>query len=296
MSRETEKIFREFNDFIKNKELNEKELEQAFSDFIDIKNNMPDKEYEDAWDYLDMAYQADREEDALKYAKKALKIDKNCLDAEVMIANLTNDDPEKLKIKYESLIKKAEKHLKKQDIYNEENKGAFWGIVETRSYMRLRAFYLRLIISMGKFKKAINECEDLLSLSENDNLGVRYKLISLYALYEDETNALKLYKKYKEDNIRMLLPLVAMYYKRDNYKKAEGYLKRLNKANSQLLEFFYNIDNYDEMTIQKIEDAGMYAYGSEEEIIITISENSYLYDSTMTFHIWIVEKLIEINE
>ncbi len=94
----------------------------------------------------------------------------------------------------------------------------------------------------------------------------------------------------------MLLPIVAMYYKMYNYKKAGKYLEILNESNSELLEFFYNMDQYDEMKIQEIADAGIYARGSKEEIIITLSENQYLDSSIMTFGIWIVQKLSEVKK
>lgn len=289
MSKETEKIFKEFREYINGMDLNEEELQQAFDNFIDMKN----KDKEESLDYLEMAYEAESEEVALEYAKKALKADKNCLDAEVLIANLSHDGPEDLKVEYEELIKKTEKHLKKQEMFNKENIGGFWGILETRPYMRLRSSYLELIMTMGKFRKAINECEDLLSLSENDNLGIRYTLIGLYALYEDERSAMKLYKKYQEYTTGILLPIVAMYYKMDNYKKAEIYLKELRKANSELVEFFYNIDEYDELEMEEIADAGMYTHGSKEEIIITLSQNPHLYSTTDTFFIWMIEKLLD---
>lgn len=106
MSKETERVFREFQKFIGDKELNEEDLNKAFKEFMDSQNNiveMGSKRQESPWDYLEMAYETDNEEDALKYAKKALKLDKNCLDAEVMIADLTIDNSEELKLEYEKL-------------------------------------------------------------------------------------------------------------------------------------------------------------------------------------------------
>ena len=82
-----------------------------------------------------------------------------------------------------------------------------------------------------------------------------------------------------------------MYYKMDNYKKAKTYLKKLNAVNSELSEFFYNIDEYDEVEMQKIADARVYRPGSKEEIMITISESPYLYSFAMTFFFWIVQNL-----
>ncbi len=46
---------------------------------------------------------------------------------------------------------------------------------------------------------------------------------------------LDLYKKYPEENLEMLFPLFAVYYKKGNDKKAKDYLNRIDKCNSILL-------------------------------------------------------------
>lgn len=43
--------------------------------------------------------------------------------------------------------------------------------------------------------RAIDEGQRLLDLCENDNLGVRYQLMHLYAYMEDEMHALALHKR-----------------------------------------------------------------------------------------------------
>jgi len=43
-------------------------------------------------------------------------------------------------------------------------------------------------------KKAITECEEMLKLYKSDNFGVRYLLMHLYTIMEDEKSALKLLK------------------------------------------------------------------------------------------------------
>ncbi|MGI6733048.1 MAG: tetratricopeptide repeat protein [Anaerovoracaceae bacterium] len=294
MSRETEKILSEFEKFISDKELNsDEDCEEAVNEFM--KNmligslNESEKKGEDAWDYLDMAYESDNEEDALTYAKKALKLDKNCLDAEVMVAELTTETKEELKRKYEKLIVKAEKHLKEERIWADENIGIFWGIHETRPYMRLRHSFMHLLLEMGKYKKAIKECEDLLVLSEGDNLGVRYILISLYAFFEDEINAMKLYNKFnKEESAHMLLPITALYYKLDNYKKAETFLKKLDEANDSLEEFFGNYGNVmDDPEVEEAFNLGMYRPGSKEELVLAVLDSAFLYTTNEGFLRWI---------
>ncbi len=62
---------------------------------------------------------------------------------------------------------------------NAKNPGDFWGVLETRPYMRLRHSYLELLIQCGMMGKAVNEAEELLRLCEGDNLGIRYALMQI---------------------------------------------------------------------------------------------------------------------
>ena len=294
MSKDTEKVFRDLEKYLSKKEIkSEQEFNDAVKDFMNQFNHksLP-KKGKDAWDYVDMAYEADNEQDALKYARKALQLDKNCLDAEVMITELTTEDGEELKSKYEKLIEKAEKQLKETDIFKEENMGLFWSILETRPYMRLRYSYIRLLIDLGKFKKAVKECEDMLLLSEGDNMGVRYLLMSLYSFFEDELNAIRLHKRYEEEpSPHMLLPLIALYYKLDNAKKAESYLKKLRMVNTELEEVFCCSEDSDDMIMDDVIESGMYRCGSKEEIMAAMTESAFLYAATAGFFPWMTNKI-----
>ena len=293
MRKETEKISKDLEKYMNKKEIgNEEELNGAISDFIKQHNKKAaKKKANDAWDYVNMAYEADSEQDALKYARKALQLDKNCLDAEMMIAELTSGDSEELKRTYEKLIEKAEKALKESDIFREENKGHFWLIIETRPYMRLRYSYIRLLMDLGKFRKAIRECEDLLQLCEGDNMGVRYLLISLYAFFEDELNVIRLHKRYEEEaSAQMLLPIIALYYKLDDYKKAEAYLKKLKKVNDELEDVFCDAEDIDE-NLDDVIESGMYRYGSKEEIMVAMTDAMFLYSTTSGFYLWMADRV-----
>ena len=42
---------------------------------------------------------------------------------------------------------------------------------------------------MGMMKKAIDVAEEMLTLCESDNMGIRFQLVSLYAYFEDAMNA-----------------------------------------------------------------------------------------------------------
>jgi len=61
----------------------------------------------------------------------------------------------------------------------EENAGHFWGILETRPYMRARALLAESLAEAGQRDEAITHYEAMLALNPNDNQGLRYVLLGL---------------------------------------------------------------------------------------------------------------------
>ena len=66
--------------------------------------------------------------------------------------------------------------------------------------MSIKAEYL---LEKGKLRQVANICKEVLRLNENDNLGVRYLLMAIYATLEEEKSMLDLYKKYPEEDLEM---------------------------------------------------------------------------------------------
>lgn len=78
----------DFFDSLEEENLSGKEMREKIDEFI--KQNNIDYEdladEEDLYYYLDMDFQAETEQEAIKYAKKALKIEPDNIDAQVIIA------------------------------------------------------------------------------------------------------------------------------------------------------------------------------------------------------------------
>ena len=55
-----------------------------------------------------------------------------------------------------------------------EDAGHFWGILETRPYMRARAALAVTLWAVGRREDAVQHHRDLLRLNPNDNQGLRY--------------------------------------------------------------------------------------------------------------------------
>ncbi len=289
--KESEKILKELTKHLDSLEIeSEEELNKETQKFLE-KLNKDEINFEDTPEYesdelLEEAYEAETEKEARNLAKKALEVYPDNIDAQVFLANMEKNPVNRLK-QLDWAIEKARKILEEKGLLEEDNIGHFWGIIETRPYMRARHSKLEELMMMGRYKEAVKESEELLRLCENDNLGVRSVLIGLYCYFEEFDKCEKLHKQYKEDyTISMLLPMTIMYYKKSDYKKAEKMLKEIDEINPFIAEYFVG-----EVDFDSEDNPEYYSIGSEEEAYITFKENFYLIASVPSFTQFVVEKL-----
>lgn len=243
------------------------------------------------------AYDATSDKRRITLAEKALKICPKNIDAENVITECEKDLDEKLK-KYEATIEKAEKYLieDNKDIFGKDNVGIFWGLSETRPYMRTRHAHLRLLIELGRYKLALEECEDLLRLCESDNLGIRYTLCSLYAYFEMFDECEKLCNRYNESSSLMLLPYAIMKYKKGDYENCKKVLKDVKKYNPDLIKLFNDDMALLESDFWTLETTEYYAPESKEEALIAIETNMFLLLSLEHFNEFVSDTLKNIKK
>lgn len=233
---------------------------------------------------LDEALDCESRSKALKLAKKAVEIYPNNIDALSFINQYETDEIKKLE-KFNEIVKKATEELEKENMFEEDNIGNFWGLIETRPYMRARHNKLLCLLNLGRYTEAIAECEDLLRLCNSDNMGIRYILIGLYCLLEKFDEAEKLFEKYNERITHFLLPMAILYYKKGDYKKTKKFLKVLNDTNEFILDYLIDYDSIDEeMFYQEY-----YSWGSEEEAALAIKDLSYLLATVPKFNEFVMK-------
>jgi len=80
-----------------------------------------------------------------------------------------------------------------------EMTGHFWGVLETRPYMRARQGLADTLWRMGQREEARSHFEEMLRLNPSDNQGIRYLLIMLLLELDRDADADKLLKRYKGD-------------------------------------------------------------------------------------------------
>ena len=301
MSREGENVLKKINEFMEqnvDENMTKEEADELIQTFISQYNdNIPDmvteKTARTSDDYYELAEMAEDNAQALKYAKKAVRLDPDNIDAKVMVAEITIADPVDMLKKYEELMTQGRELMDKKGFAKEECIGDYWQIIETRPFMRLCNNYMELLIDCGMMRKAIAEGQEMIRLNESDNIGIRYVLAHLYAYLEDEQGALALHEQYeKSEETQMLLPLSVLYYKLGKFDKAEEYLLALAKINKDTKKFVRGVvnDSLDKY-ISQMNQMGYQPF-SIEEFMIEMMENTFLFEAASSYFYW-AEKILK---
>lgn len=298
MSRKSEKALKDAQAFLaaNNTEgKSEDEINKMLQNFInDHDQNMEDPLTEEtaktADDFLELAEDTTSKSKAEKYIKKALELEPDNIDAISAAVDL-EDEPMEYFRKLKEALERSDKIMEQQGFMGEDYIGNFWGVLETRPYMRLRMKYVDFLIDAGMYGAAAAEGEEMLRLSENDNLGVRYRLMHIYALLEQEEKALELHKKYdSNEETQMLLPLSMLYFMKMDIEKAKEYLDRLSAANKDTKKFFAAVKK-DKMD-QYLDEFSSYGYQpfTIQELITEMMENAYLFTAAPLYTAWAYEQ------
>lgn len=167
----------------------------------------------------------------VKLARQALEICADCADAYVLLAEESATSLEQARDLYQQGVKAGERALGRQAF--EEDVGHFWGILETRPYMRARAGLAECLWLLGERRKAIEHYTDLLRLNPGDNQGIRYVLINCLLIEGDDEAMEKLVDEYQRDSSAMWLYSRALWtFRREGASsKAKRLLKKSLERN-----------------------------------------------------------------
>lgn len=130
-------------------------------------------------------------------AREALEIFPDCADAYVLLAEETARSAEEALPLYEQGVAAGERALGPE--YFKEEVGNFWGILETRPYMRAREGVAECLMAMGKLKESASHYEEMLRLNPGDNQGHRYMLARIYLVEEMNEEMGRLLDQYGDE-------------------------------------------------------------------------------------------------
>lgn len=185
----------------------------------------------------DLVYQAIEEEDVIKADSLiflALLHDPDCTEAYEYLGD-TADSPMASLLLYKNGCASARKKLGEK--FFKENKGHFWGIHETRPYMRCLKNYAECLYMLDQKAPALDIFFELLELNPNDNQGIRDQT-GLYLLEHDQFEKyLKLHHDYREDGTAFHLYNYALYafLAYGDCEKSRGALSEAKTQNKHVL-------------------------------------------------------------
>ena len=132
-------------------------------------------------------------------ARQALAISPDCADAYVLLAEEEAKTAKDALALYEQAVAAGERALGKE--FFRANVGYFWGLLETRPYMRARQGLGEVLWGVGRRQEAADHFNDMLRLNPGDNQGIRYILLNVLMELNDDAAARKLIKQYDEDGM-----------------------------------------------------------------------------------------------
>jgi tetratricopeptide (TPR) repeat protein len=173
-------------------------LEKARADLEaeEAENESPPTSIERAQDLMWTAWDESAPHRRVAMARQALEISADCADAYVMLAIETARNNHQALELYEKGIAAGERALGAKRF--EEDAGHFWGILETRPYMRARKGLAECLYEIGRYDEAISHFKEMLRLNPNDNQGNRDVLAACYLSASRNSDALELLNKHPE--------------------------------------------------------------------------------------------------
>ena len=172
----------------------------------------------------------------LQLAREALAVSPDCADAYVLLAEHTLSHKETLAL-YEKGMTAAEKTLGPEAF--QRDVGHFWGLLETRPYMRARLGLAFSLWATGRREEAVSHLQDMLRLNPGDNQGVRYTLAGFLLFLDRDDDLARLLQQFPDDSLaawaynRALLA----FRQHGDTPEARDLLKTARKTNKHIIAY-----------------------------------------------------------
>jgi tetratricopeptide (TPR) repeat protein len=165
----------------------------------------------EAQDLMYEAFDVEDPEEQAALAHRALVISPDCADAYVLLAEQADSLDESLKL-YEQGVEAGRRALGEAF---EQHVGHFWGVIQTRPYMRARAGLADCLWVAGRRDESLAHYQEMLRLNPHDNQGLRY-LVAPKLIETGRIDPLeKLFEQYDEDSTNWLYTRALATFRRE---------------------------------------------------------------------------------
>lgn len=167
-----------------------------------------------------------------------------------------------------------------------ENVGHFWGMIETRPYMRARQGLADCLWAMGQKQDSIAHSEALLDLNPSDNQGIRDVLLSRYLALEHDVGAERLFRQYRDDwSAAFLWSRVLFDLRQGDQVAAKADLKTAMKCNCHVANFFTGKRNL------PAELPATYSPGNQDEAVLYMANFAEAWLASSDAMEWLIGRL-----
>lgn len=213
-------------------------------------------------------------------AEKALSISPDCADAYNLLADFAGTLESRTAI-YRGGVAAGERALGEKAF--KDDVGYFWGLLETRPYMRARAGLAQCLWELGKRDEAISHYQDMLRLNPGDNQGIRYLLMGCLIQANRDTEAEALYRQYEDEGMANWAYSRALL----DFRKG-GDCEKSRKSLAEAIETNKFVPAY--LTGKKKlpkKMPGYYGIGDDNEAVIYADENIESWKMTPGVREWL---------
>jgi tetratricopeptide (TPR) repeat protein len=230
-----------------------------------------------AWDETNAARR-------LHLAHQALKESEECADAYVLLAEEEADTLEQAFQYYQDGVAAGERALGKR--FFKKNAGQFWGLLETRPYMRALAGKANSLWRLKRGDEAIKAYQELLRLNPGDNQGIRYILVDLFLDLKRDDEVERLLACYDGDwsTVWLYTKALLTYRSSGPSAKANRKLKDALKENSHVSDYLTGKKRIPNRLPEKLE------WGGESEAVDYASNHLNYWRRTPGAIQWLKEQ------
>lgn len=169
----------------------------------------------------------------VKLAQQALELWPDAADAYVVLGNTAaerGDMAEAIRL-FQAGVEAGERTLGAR--FFEENVGHFWGLVESRPYMRARFGLAQALWDHGEHEAAIAHDQALLRLNPNDHQGIRWASAARLVALGDDQRLERLLEEHGDDGTAFMLFTRALltYRQEGPGREANSRLREACEAN-----------------------------------------------------------------
>jgi tetratricopeptide (TPR) repeat protein len=220
---------------------------------------------------------------SIALAKQALAASPDCAEAYYLLADHARTRKEALGL-FEQAVAAAGRVLGPEIFV--EGEGHFWGLLETRPYMRARLALAEALWSAGRRAEAAEHLAEMLRLNPGDNQGVRYILAS-WLLSLDRLDDLEgLLDRFDEDSATWVYTRTLASFRRSGDSPAsKKHLQAAKKSNKYVPAYLLGRKTL------PAEQPPFYSPGDENDAIIYVSGHLAAWKSTPGAIAWLRSKV-----